>query len=202
VGDARAVGAPGPALPADKPGLRRALLARRAALAPVALHRAGEALAAALLPLCRAAGTVAAYAALPGEPPTGPLLESLGEVRVLLPVLLPDGDLDWAEHRPGGLRPAARGLLEPAGPRLGPEALGACGVVLVPALAVDREGRRLGRGGGSYDRALPRSRGLTVALLHDGELLDDVPAEPHDVAVGAAATPSAGLVRLPRSTLR
>jgi 5-formyltetrahydrofolate cyclo-ligase len=201
VGDAPAVAAPGTALPADKPGLRRALLARRAGLSPAALRRAGEALTAALLPLCREAGTVAAYAARADEPPTGPLLQALADVRVrvLLPVLLPDADLDWAEHRPGALRRAARGLLEPVGPRLGPQGLGECGVVLVPALAVDREGRRLGRGGGSYDRALPRARGLVVALLHDGELLDAVPAEPHDVRVAAAATPADGLVHLPPS---
>jgi 5-formyltetrahydrofolate cyclo-ligase len=191
------VGSPGPALPADKPGLRRALLARRAGLPRSVVHRAGEALAAALLPLCREGGTVAAYAALPGEPPTAPLLRALAGVRVLLPVLLPDGDLDWAEHRPGGLRPSSRGLLEPVGPRLGPEALGSCGVVLVPALAVDLAGHRLGRGGGSYDRALPRAAGLVVALLHDGELLEVVPADPHDVPVAAAATPAAGIVRLP-----
>ncbi len=99
---------------------------------------------------------------------------------------------------PGRLRTAARGLLEPAGPRLGPEALADCDLVLVPALAVDRAGRRLGRGGGSYDRALPRARGLVVAVLHDGELVEQLPAEPHDVAVRAVVTPSGGLMHLAR----
>ncbi len=69
--------------------------------------------------------------------------------------------------------------------------------MIVPALLVARDGTRLGRGGGSYDRALARATGLTVALLHDGELVDALPAEPHDVAVQAAATPSLGVVRLP-----
>ena len=73
-------------------------------------------------------------------------------------------------------------------------------VVLAPALAVDRTGARLGRGGGSYDRALARVRpdALVVALLHDGELLppgQTVPTEPHDRRVAAAAEPI-GLTRL------
>jgi 5-formyltetrahydrofolate cyclo-ligase len=117
---------------------------------------------------------------------------------VLLPVLADDGDLDWAPHDPAvALVRSARGLLEPAGGRRGRAALAGCDLVLVPALAVDVAGRRLGRGGGSYDRALPRARGLVVALLHDDELLDAVPAEPHDVPVGGVVTPSSGLVRLP-----
>jgi 5-formyltetrahydrofolate cyclo-ligase len=69
--------------------------------------------------------------------------------------------------------------------------------VLVPALAVDRHGNRLGRGGGSYDRALARATGLTVAVLYDGELVDLLPVEPHDVPVNAVVTPRSGLVRLP-----
>jgi 5-formyltetrahydrofolate cyclo-ligase len=71
--------------------------------------------------------------------------------------------------------------------------------VVVPALAVDRRGVRLGRGGGSYDRALARlAAGATaVALLHDGELLDALPAEAHDRAVTAAVTPSGGWCDLP-----
>jgi 5-formyltetrahydrofolate cyclo-ligase len=69
--------------------------------------------------------------------------------------------------------------------------------VIVPALAVDRRGVRLGRGGGSYDRALSRVPVGTpiVAALYDGELLDALPADPHDVRVTGVATP-AGLVRL------
>jgi 5-formyltetrahydrofolate cyclo-ligase len=173
------------------------VLASRRSLDPSSVRGAGAALAAALLPLCRGAGTVAAYAALGSEPPTGPLLDALSDLRVLLPVLQDDGDLDWAQHRPGAaLVRSDRGLREPPGPLLGRDAVAGCGVVVVPALAVDGAGRRLGRGGGSYDRALPRALGLVVALLHDGELRDVVPAEPHDVRVDAVVTPSGGLVRL------
>jgi 5-formyltetrahydrofolate cyclo-ligase len=67
----------------------------------------------------------------------------------------------------------------------------------VPALAVGRDGTRLGRGGGSYDRALARVPAATpvVALLYEDELLETVPAEPHDRRVSAAVLPS-GVVAL------
>lgn len=114
----------------------------------------------------------------------------------LLPVVLDDGDLDWAVDTGEYVRNRF-GIPEPAGPRLGVSAVAECDLVLVPALLVDREGYRLGRGGGSYDRALARATGFTVALLHDGELVDHVPREAHDVAVDAVATPSLGVLRLP-----
>lgn len=125
---------------------------------------------------------------------TEPVLTS--EPGWLLPVLQPDGDLDWAADS-GEYVENRVGLREPVGPRLGPGAIADCDLVLVPALLVDREGYRLGRGGGSYDRALRRATGLTVALLHDGELVPELPREPHDVPVHAVATPSLGVVQLP-----
>ena len=71
-------------------------------------------------------------------------------------------------------------------------------LIIVPALAADRRGYRLGRGGGSYDRALARvgSAVPTVALLYDGELLDEVPAGPLDQRVRSAAQPARGITRL------
>jgi 5-formyltetrahydrofolate cyclo-ligase len=169
-----------------KAALRDAVLCRRAGLSADERRAAGEAIAGALRPLLDHAVQVAAYAAVGTEPPIAVGADAL------LPVLLDDGDLDWAT---GPLRPAGRGLREPAGPRLGVDAIAACDLVLVPALAVDRRGTRLGRGGGSYDRALRRAVGLTIAVLYDDELVDAVPAEPHDVAVAAVVTPSYGVVR-------
>lgn len=146
------------------------------------------------LPEVAQAKVVAAYVALPGEPPTSILLQLLAErgVQVLLPVVQPDLDLDWAlddgsRHAGPGL-----GILEPSGPRLGREAIASADVVLVPALAVDSRGARLGQGGGCYDRALARARAdvLVVALLHDDELLTEpVPTDEHDRPVGAVVTP-------------
>jgi len=147
----------------------------------------------------RRAATVAAYVSVSTEPGTGPLLERLHAMgrRVILPLLLPDHDLDWAPYTgPEALMPGRRGTLEPGAPRLGPDALATADVVLAPGLAVDRTGMRLGRGGGSYDRALARVPVGTFVcvLLFDGEIVDAVPAADHDRRVTAAATPS-GIIR-------
>jgi 5-formyltetrahydrofolate cyclo-ligase len=138
---------------------------------------------------------VAAYVSTGTEPRTGRLLATLAAsgVRVLLPVLLADGDLDWAAYDgPSTLGAGLRGTTEPIGPRLGTSAVTQAQAVVVPALAVGSDGTRLGRGGGSYDRALARIEPscLTVAFVYDGELLERVPAEPHDRRVAVAVTPS------------
>lgn len=179
----------------DKATLRRAVLSRRAALPADQRELAGAAYVDALLP--HVDGPVAAYLSVGTEPSTTALLAALAarSVEVLLPALRPDGDLDWV--RAGtGVAPGPYGLLEPGGERLGTDAVSRCSLVVVPALAVDRAGHRLGRGGGSYDRALPRTRGWVVALLHDGEAVPELPAEPHDAPVHALLTPSRGIVRL------
>jgi 5-formyltetrahydrofolate cyclo-ligase len=180
---------------AQKIALRDQIVTARGRKTLLELGEAARAIATHLLaagPVRRAA-TVAAYVSIGTEPGTGPLLEALRSSgrRVILPVLLPDGDLDWAVHT-GAVVPAGRGLLEPPGARLGPDALATADVVLTPGLAVDVLGRRLGRGGGSYDRALGRVPvgTFTCTLLHDGEILDRVPAAPHDRPVTAAVTPA------------
>lgn len=178
---------------ADKPGLRRALLSRRAALPPDLRAAAEQAAVAALAG--SPARRVAAYLSLGTEPGTAELLAAFADREVLLPVLLPDNDLDWARAA-GGLAPGRQGLLEPQGERLGPDAIATCDLLVVPALAVDHDGTRLGRGGGSYDRALARATGWVVALLHDGELVAQLPAQEHDAPVHAVVTPGRGLVRL------
>ncbi|PZF83930.1 5-formyltetrahydrofolate cyclo-ligase [Jiangella anatolica] len=194
-----------------KRALRGRILARRAELDATALASAAGRLRDVVrgLPEVAAASTVAAYVAVGREPGTGPLVEALSDdgVDVLLPVLLPGGDLDWARYTgPQHLVPAARGLLEPDGDRLGPAAVTAATVLLVPGLAVDRHGHRLGRGGGSYDRVLARMLAVSppafaCVLLHDGEVLDmPVPREPHDVPVDAAATPSGAHLLRPASS--
>ena len=196
-----------PALAADrlaaaKAELRRRLVAGRRAMTEADRAAAGRRLRDAVLglPEIQMAGTIAAYCSIGSEPDTRGLLFALWKrgSYVLLPVLLPDGDLDWASYEgPDSLTAGPRGLLEPgpAEPRRGPAR---ADLVLVPALAADRRGNRLGKGGGSYDRALARVGELvpTVALLFDGELLDEVPAGPHDVRVRLAAQPQEGIIRL------
>ena len=151
-------------------------------------------------PEVRRAATVAAYVSVSSEPGTGPLLEPLRAAgkRVILPLLQPDNDLDWAAYDgPESLHTARRGLLEPAGRPLGPDALATADVVLVPGLAVGRDGTRLGRGGGSYDRALARVPVGTFVcvLLNSEEVLDTVPRDDHDRPVTAVAT-ELGVLRL------
>ncbi|MQA97631.1 MAG: 5-formyltetrahydrofolate cyclo-ligase [Streptosporangiales bacterium] len=147
-------------------------------------------------------GTVAAYYSFGTEPDTRRLVFALWKhgAYVLLPVLRPDGDLDWAEYDgPDTLAPGERVPLEPTGPRHGVDAVRRCAAVIVPALAVDLCGIRLGRGGGSFDRALARAGAgtLTLALAYDGEVVPELPAEPHDTPVRAVATPSRGIQALP-----
>ncbi|MEU4076539.1 5-formyltetrahydrofolate cyclo-ligase [Streptomyces venezuelae] len=188
----------------EKTVLRSRLLAARAALSTEFLGQAAESLARHGLELAELteASTVAAYVSVGREPGTRALLDALHArgVRVLLPVLLPDNDLDWAAYEgPERLAKAGRGLLEPTGPRLGPEAVCAADAVLLPGLAVDARGMRLGRGGGSYDRVLARlTRAGTdpalVVLLYADEVVARVPEEPHDHPVHAVVTP-AGVTR-------
>lgn len=181
---------------AQKVALRDQLLTVRRRHSLAEAREDAEAIATHLLqsPEVRRAATLAVYISLPKEPGTGPLIEQLHALgrRLILPLLLPDNDLDWAVYEgPQALVPASRGLLEPDGPRLGPDAIATADVVLCPGLAVDRRGIRLGRGGGSYDRALARVPVGTFVCtpLYEGELLDLVPAEDHDRPVTAVVTP-------------
>ncbi|MFE9096554.1 5-formyltetrahydrofolate cyclo-ligase [Streptomyces sp. NPDC007264] len=188
----------------DKPLLRRGFLAVRSRLTADDVRKAADALAgrALELPELAHARTVAAYVSVGSEPGTLALLDALRErnVRVLLPALLPDNDLDWGVYAgPDSLVRVRHGgkmaLLEPAGERLGPEAVRQADAVLLPGLAVDTRGMRLGRGGGSYDRVLGRlertgAEPALVVLLYDAEIVEHVPEEPHDRPVHAAVTPS------------
>jgi 5-formyltetrahydrofolate cyclo-ligase len=188
----------------DKVTLRARVLGARSRLAAQQRADAGRLIRDALLslPQLEMAGTVAAYYSVGAEPDTRGLVFALWKrgTYVLLPVLQPDGDLDWASYEgPDSLRPGPRGLLEPGEPPRGTDAVARADVVLVPALAVDGRGNRLGRGGGSYDRALARVGPLipVIALLYDDELVDRVPAAPHDVPVRAVARPAHGVTWLP-----
>jgi 5-formyltetrahydrofolate cyclo-ligase len=171
-----------------KAELRARVLARRSALPADQRAQAGRAIRDALLdrPEVQMAGTIAAYYSIGAEPDTRGLVYALWKrgSYVLLPVLRPDGDLDWASYEgPDSLVPGPRGLREPGEPTRGVDAVARADAVLVPALAVDGAGRRLGRGGGSYDRALARVGPLIplIALVYDEELVGHVPSEGHDV---------------------
>ncbi|MGC9494831.1 5-formyltetrahydrofolate cyclo-ligase [Streptomyces sp. WG7] len=194
----------GPAAGPDKRTLRREVLAARKRLTADDVREAADALAgrALAMPEVARAHAVAAYVSVGAEPGTLALLDALCArgVRVLLPALLPDNDLDWGEYAGEGslvrVRHGGRmALSEPAGERLGPDAVTDADVVLLPGLAVDGRGMRLGRGGGSYDRVLARleragARPALLVLLYGSEVVAHVPEEPHDRPVDAVVTPS------------
>lgn len=185
-----------------KPALRTRILAARRALTE--LDRAAEtrSLQTQIAELAGGARTVGAYIPVGTEPGAAPdsvpLLDALIGVRILVPIARTGRPMQWAEYRPGELVAAPFGLREPPPPWLAAEAIAEATVLLVPALAVDRHGNRLGRGAGFYDRALPLAAPGTrlVAVVRDDELLDALPAEPHDVPMTHALTPGRGLIRL------
>ncbi len=184
-----------------KLAFRDQLLTARRRRSLVEVGEAARAIAGHLLaaPEVRRAATVACYVSVGTEPGTTELLDRLttGGKRVILPVLLPGNDLDWAEyHGESSLAPAGRGLLEPMSPHLGVDAIATADAVLVPGLAASPAGQRLGRGGGSYDRVLARIPvgTFTCVLLYPDETGQPVPTEPHDRPVTAAASPD-GITR-------
>jgi len=167
--------------------LRRHILAARGGMDPQRRAVAAESLAGRVLELAELSRptTVAAYVSFGTEPGTGPLLAALKQAghRVLVPMLAPDRDLDW-EH---------------GGDHLGVAAIREARVVVCPGLAGDTTGARLGRGGGSYDRALARCGEATLRclLLYDGEILDRVPCDDHDERVHLIVTPQASAPAVP-----
>lgn len=171
---------------AEKARIRAELQSVRRAREPEQIAAARAGVRAAVLSRCAERGwrTVAAYVPLRTEPGSPELLDELvtSGIRVLVPVLLPDRDLDWAEWDPAAGGP---------GPAVGRDAVRAADAVLVPALAVAPDGTRLGRGGGSYDRVLPRVRAdaVVAALLYPGEVLDGLPRDEWDRPVQAVVTP-------------
>ena len=138
------------------------------------------------------ARVVASYFSYGNEPSTERLnLDLLKQGKnLLLPRLLPDRNLEWIPWNGDEnslSRPIQSGYREPVGNKFN----GTIELFIVPSLAIDRQGHRLGQGGGSYDRALKEQQSWKVALIFDDELLDsDIPVEPHDQSVNAAVTPT------------
>jgi 5-formyltetrahydrofolate cyclo-ligase len=183
-----------------KDELRRAIRAERDKRSPRVLTRASDDFAQVVgdMPQLRGVTCVAVYVSRPKEPGTISLIERLARrgVEVLLPVLGAGLQRDWARftatedfavRAPG--RPP-----EPAGPTLGADALAEAQVVVVPALAVDTSGARLGQGGGWYDRVLAHANPTapTIAMVFPEELYDaevrPLPQQDHDRRVDLVAT--------------
>jgi 5-formyltetrahydrofolate cyclo-ligase len=121
-------------------------------------------------------------------------------IDVLLPISRTDRLLDWARLQDSGV-PAQplkhtaagrHGIPEPHGPRLPPETVSTVDALFIPACAIDRHGNRLGWGMGYFDRTLAslKQRPLVFTVVYDDEVLERLPAEPHDIPIDGAVTPS------------
>ncbi|MGW0172846.1 5-formyltetrahydrofolate cyclo-ligase [Rhodococcus sp. NPDC003322] len=192
-------------MPVTKTQWRTEILARRRDVAPGAKADEDNAIAAAVAGLGAQLGpdaTVCAYVPVGREPGSTAMLDALAALvgRVLLPVAHEPGPLRWATYLGvDALVPAPFGLREPAPPYLPPETVAEAALLLVPALAVDRRGVRLGRGAGFYDRTLSLAATgdgtgtRLVAVVRDDELVDELPEDPHDIRMQAVLTPAGGL---------
>ncbi|MEV4310741.1 5-formyltetrahydrofolate cyclo-ligase [Actinocrispum sp. NPDC049592] len=184
-------------LPATKDEWRSRLLADRRAVPPEVRATEAAALAGFARELVDAGQTVCGYVPVGTEPGSVQMLDSLRDagVQVLLPVVVGYAPLDWAVYE-GSLRPGPHRLLEPTGPRLGPQVIGTAAVVLVPALAVDSTGIRLGRGAGHYDRSLVHAApdAVVAGVVRDQEFLPHLPFEAHDIRMTAVLTPGRGKI--------
>ena len=181
---------------AAKAAFRREIRIARRAREHSDRVKAAHSLAPRALPSLGDSGTVACYLSMPTEPGTAALIEllRLRDIRVLLPRV--DGDsLEWVELKNStAFTESALGIQEPTGSAI-PDALSDCDAIVVPALALSRDGFRLGQGGGYYDRALQHVPSfadggpMRIALLFEDELLDSLPHESHDCRVDQAVTP-------------
>ncbi len=184
---------------------RARFLARRAATTPVERVHTDAALCANLLAFVARLGARAVHAYWPaperGEPDLAPALAALhgSGVVVALPRVAARRPPTLAHHVWDGrpLAPGAFGLLEPSADAPAAD-IAALALVVVPALAVDRRGVRLGYGGGYYDAFLADLLGCSSTVSHRPVLAcvlpgaavasADLPSEPHDVPVDVVVT--------------
>ncbi|MUM15580.1 5-formyltetrahydrofolate cyclo-ligase [Mycobacterium sp. CBMA271] len=176
----------------------------RRAMSRAEREEQNDAITAHVLAATSGLSVIAAYLPVGSEPGSVEMLDALVTrgVRVLLPIARNDDTgtptaLTWGQYRPGELVDAPFGLREPAPPVFGRATLGEAELVLIPALAADHRGNRLGRGAGFYDRSLGFAAPSVhlIAPLYLGEILQKVPAGAHDVPVTHAVTAD-GLVTL------
>lgn len=150
---------------------------------------------------------VAAYQSLPDEPPTHTLIKRLMQNghQVIVPITLPDFSLEWTDAADGSVdgvvaagsaATVTRRDVQDGEATLGVDALAGCDLVIAPALLIDRQGVRMGQGGGCYDRALAWTAEKTpvIALVHESELVDGpLPRDAHDQPVDGVLTTSGEL---------
>ena len=177
---------------AEKARLRRQALDWLAALSPPERIAGDESLFRRFLalPQIESVRTVLLYHGMDTEPDTVRLLPPLWDIgkQVCLPRCLPGNQMEARlVQRDSTLVRHHYGTLEPGPdcPLIPPDQID---LVLVPGLAFDRSGGRLGRGGGYYDRWLAGFSGITAALCRDGLLMEAIPRLPHDLGVDLVIT--------------
>ena len=173
--------------------LRDRLRALRAARPQQEQARDAQAVAARILalPAYQSARTVMAYAAARGEIALDAVMADalLRGKALALPLCTGPGRMQARRVTAiEQLRPGRYGIMEPAEscPPVVPEDIG---LVLVPGVAFDARGGRLGQGGGYYDRFLPQTRALRVGICPETALLESVPMRAHDMRMDAIVTP-------------
>jgi 5-formyltetrahydrofolate cyclo-ligase len=181
---------------ASKAALRRRIRARLNTLTPA--RRASESAAARSRLEAQAvwaeAQAVLVYAALPGEPDIWPLVEAA--LAAGKTVALPRFDAAANRYGAGRIRnfnsdlqTGRFGIREPAG-HCAAVPLNRLDLALVPGVAFDLHGRRLGRGKGFYDQLLALVRGTTCGVAFDEQIVAELPVEPHDVQLNCILTPT------------
>ncbi len=195
---------PEPSFVAEKRRIRGEVRRRRRSLSPEQRLAAAAGLAEHLARLVRETGarSLSCYLAMPGEPDTAAFLEwATGTgLDVLLPKSLEGHRLGWIRPDGRGTVVGAHGISEPIGELLPGTAVGDVDLMLIPASAVDLRGMRMGWGLGYYDRCIAslERRPPIFAIVHDDEVLPEIPAEPHDSPVDGAVTPSRVIRFAPR----
>ena len=128
------------------------------------------------------------FASLPDEIPTHGIIERWAEHKnIYLPRVNGD-DLEIIKYQPGMLHIGSYNILEPEGnDAVAPDILD---LIIVPGVAFDRDGNRLGRGKGFYDRFLAQTYAKTIAVCFDCQLVEHIPTEPHDLPAQFVVTKS------------
>ena len=177
----------------ERKRMRQARSAFVGALAAQTRHALQSAACAALLPHLGPPAVLASYAAVGDEldPSTAERAAQALGWRIVFPRASPGAPLSFHAVPRDRLTPGRLGIPEPGpdSPQARPD------VLLVPLIAADRAGNRLGQGGGFYDRSLAALRAsgpvMAIGLAWDIQIVDHVPAEPWDQPIDAIATPSA-----------
>lgn len=181
------------AIDQQKRELRAELKSRRAAREYDPDHAAALCVQMAELCLSNGITKAACYLAFGDEPDTELFIDWALEagIEVLIPRSHRDGSLSWVNFV-GDTEPGIFGFAEPVGDAA---ELAGSDLIFVPALAADRNGMRLGKGKGYYDRELAALEAVApvVAVVFDDEVLDYVPTEDHDHPIDGVVTPSSTL---------